>query len=106
MANLVINKSLMNSQRVIKSSAAITPTKIPSLFDAARFLAQASMNANRAQIVSCKSLGLQLDFKFNQDGFDASAWHKLLSAPDTLRQRIVLALSEIVVVSIDGLDAY
>ena len=47
-----------------------------------------------------------IDFKFNQDGFDASAWRKLLYAPDTLRQRIVLALSEIVVVSIDGLDAY
>jgi uncharacterized protein (DUF1800 family) len=31
------------------------------------------------------------------------AWAKLLSAPDTLRQRITLALSEIFVISIDGL---
>ena len=46
------------------------------------------------------------DFKFNQDGFDAAAWRKLLSGPDSLRQRVVLALSEIMVVSIDGLDAY
>jgi uncharacterized protein (DUF1800 family) len=45
-------------------------------------------------------------FRFNQNGFDASVWRKFLSSPDTLRQRIVLALSEILVVSIDGLDAY
>jgi uncharacterized protein (DUF1800 family) len=47
-----------------------------------------------------------IDFKFDQNGFDASVWRKFLSSPDTLRQRIVLALSEILVVSIDGLDAY
>ena len=45
-------------------------------------------------------------FKFNQNGFDASVWRKFLSSTDTLRQRIVFALSEILVVSIDGLDAY
>ncbi len=45
-------------------------------------------------------------FRFNQNGIDASVWRKFLSAPDTLRQRIVLALSEIIVVSVDGLDAY
>jgi uncharacterized protein (DUF1800 family) len=47
-----------------------------------------------------------VDYKFDQNGFDASVWRKFLSAPDTLRQRIVLALSEIIVISIDGLDAY
>ena len=36
-------------------------------------------------------------------GFDAAAWSKLLSVPDTLRQRITLALSEIFVTAIDGL---
>ncbi|NOT15567.1 MAG: DUF1800 family protein [Methylotenera sp.] len=46
------------------------------------------------------------DFRFNYNGFDASVWRKLLSAPDALRQRIVFALSEIIVVSLDGLDGY
>ena len=41
--------------------------------------------------------------KNSEAGFDSVAWNKLLSAPDTLRQRITLALSEIFVVSIDGL---
>ncbi len=39
----------------------------------------------------------------NQAGFDAVTWTKLMTAPDPLRQRITLALSEIFVVSIDGL---
>lgn len=46
------------------------------------------------------------DFKFQYTGFDASVWRKLLSAPDALRQRVVFALSEIIVVSLDGLDGY
>jgi len=41
--------------------------------------------------------------KIEKAGFDSTAWRKLLNAPDALRQRVVLALSEIVVVSIDGL---
>ena len=44
-----------------------------------------------------------ISYKNSQTGFDAAAWAKLLSAPDTLRQRITLALSEIFVVAIDGL---
>jgi uncharacterized protein (DUF1800 family) len=39
-----------------------------------------------------------------QAGADGMLWHHLLSAPDTLRQRVALALSEIFVVSIDGLS--
>ena len=42
-------------------------------------------------------------FKNTQNGFDATAWRKLLSSPDTLRQRMTLALSKIVVIAIDGL---
>ena len=101
----------------------------PTLAEASRFLAQASMGANRAQIAQVQALGYAgwLDAQFalpastsrwdllvangfgdisnknSQAGFDAVAWRKLLSAPDTLRQRITLALSEIFVVSIDGL---
>ena len=41
--------------------------------------------------------------KNGQAGFDASAWRKLIASPDTLRQRVTLALSEIVVTAIDGL---
>jgi uncharacterized protein (DUF1800 family) len=41
--------------------------------------------------------------KNSEAGFDAVAWSKLLNAPDTLRQRITLALSEIFVTAIDGL---
>jgi uncharacterized protein (DUF1800 family) len=96
---------------------------------AARFLAQASMGATREQIKRVQALGYAgwLDEQFalpasqsrwdalvaggfnaaanknSEDGFDACAWRKLLAAPDTLRQRVTLALSEILVVGIDGL---
>jgi uncharacterized protein (DUF1800 family) len=49
---------------------------------------------------------ISYEFRFNQNGFDAAAWRKLLSSPDALRQRVVFALSEIIVVSIDGLDGF
>ena len=97
--------------------------------DAARFLAQASMGASRELINQVKTQGYAawLDGQFamsasgtrwdwlvakgfnaaanknSEAGFDAAAWRKLISAPDTLRQRITLALSEILVVAIDGL---
>jgi uncharacterized protein (DUF1800 family) len=105
------------------------PPVAPTEAQAARFLAQASMGANRAEIASVVSLGYAgwLDAQLalpvtdprwdwlvaqgytafthrnDEAGFDACAWRKLISAPDTLRQRIVLALSEIFVVAIDGL---
>ncbi|MES2102518.1 MAG: DUF1800 domain-containing protein [Pseudomonadota bacterium] len=97
--------------------------------DASRFLAQASMGASRAQIAQVQQLGYSgwLDAQFalpastsrwdwllvkgmnaatyrnTEAGFDACSWRKLLSSPDTLRQRMTLALSEITVVAIDGL---
>ena len=105
------------------------PSVAPTAAEASRFLAQASLGANRAQIARVQALGYTgwLDEQFalpasgtrwdllvaaglsdisnknSEAGFDAVAWSKLLSAPDTLRQRITLALSEIFVVSIDGL---
>ncbi|MES2047251.1 MAG: DUF1800 domain-containing protein [Pseudomonadota bacterium] len=106
------------------------PTPAPiSVADASRFLMQASMGANRSQIAHVQSVGYAawLDEQFalpasgsrwdwlvskgfdaltnknSQAGFDASTWRKLISAPDTLRQRITLALSEIIVVAIGGL---
>ena len=46
-----------------------------------------------------------ISHKNSQAGFDAVMWSRLLAAPDTLRQRVALALSEILVVSIAGLNA-
>jgi uncharacterized protein (DUF1800 family) len=98
--------------------------------DASRFLAQASMGASRAEIASVRALGyagwIEAQFALppttsrwnwllangadaeayrnTQHGFDAASWYKLLASPDTLRQRIAFALSEILVVGIDGLS--
>ncbi|MDR3427236.1 DUF1800 domain-containing protein [Silvimonas sp.] len=40
---------------------------------------------------------------YSSGGIDNSLWHKLISSPDVLRQRMVLAYSEIFVVSLIGL---
>ncbi|WP_426209029.1 DUF1800 domain-containing protein [Massilia sp. TWP1-3-3] len=95
---------------------------------AARFLAQASMGATREQIAMVQSLGYAgwLDEQFALPasrsrwdwlvgaGFsapgnlapdasaDACQWRKLLGSHDTLRQRVTLALSEIVVAGLSG----
>jgi uncharacterized protein (DUF1800 family) len=110
-------------------AAAASAPAPPSAADASRFLAQASMGASRAQIASVQALGFagwidaqfalpasttrwdwlvaagyaDISHKNDEAGFDAAAWAKMLSAPDTLRQRIVLAYSEIFVAAIDGL---
>ncbi|MGZ3182839.1 MAG: DUF1800 domain-containing protein [Telluria sp.] len=96
---------------------------------ASRFLAQAAIGPTREQMERVKLLGYAawldeqfalppsptrwdalvaggfaiLDNRNSQAGFDACAWRKLIAATDTLRQRVTLALSEILVVSIDGL---
>ncbi len=101
-----------------------------SATDASRFLAQASMGADRTEIASVQKLGYAgwIDAQFampqslsrwdwlyscgynatnyrnTEQGFDAASWYKLIASPDTLRQRIALALSEILVVGIDGLS--
>ena len=97
---------------------------------AARFLVQATTGFARADIDRVRTLGYAgwLDEQFSmprgqtrwdwlvekgydaatyrngQNGFDAVAWRKLMAAPDTLRQRVTLALSEIVVVGLDGVN--
>ena len=97
---------------------------------AARFLAQASMGATREQISMVQSLGYEgwLDEQFalppslsrwdwlvakgfdapgnvaTEAGADACQWRKLLASHDTLRQRVTLALSEILVTSIDAFN--
>ena len=105
------------------------PPAAPTEVEASRFLAQASMGASRTEIANVVSLGYAgwLDAQFalpvddtrwdwlvaqgdtasthknDEAGFDAAVWRKMLSAPDTLRQRITFALSEIFVIGIDGL---
>lgn len=97
--------------------------------EAARFLAQASLGATDAEIARVQSQGYAgwldaqmalphsqsnwdwlmsrgfdaMDYRNSQLGTDAMAWRKFIASPDTLRQRIVLALSEILVVSAEGL---
>lgn len=105
-------------------------TDTPTAVQASRFLAQASMGATREQIASVQSLGYAgwLDQQFalapsetrwdwmvahgyaaaanknSEAGADPSTWRKLLSSPDTLRQRVTLALSEILVASVSGFN--
>ena len=109
-----------------------TPTPLPNTIsanEAARFLFQAAMGAPRSEIANVQRLGydgwLEAQFampasetrwawlvsqgydvstnKNTQQGFDSTTWRKLLISPDTLRQRIALTLSEILVVSVNGL---
>ncbi|MFG6416916.1 DUF1800 family protein [Roseateles sp. DC23W] len=108
---------------------AAPPPAPPTDAEAARFLAQAGFAASTADIATIKANGyaVWLDAQFalpvsaghfdwmvergyaveaNRNSFtglDNTLWRKLISAPDTLRQRVVLALSEIFVVSIAGL---
>lgn len=111
------------------AAAAPPPPPPPTDAEAARFLAQAGFAAPTADIAIVKSGGYAawLDAQFalpvsaghfdwmvergyaveanrnSFNGLDNSIWRKLMSAPDTLRQRVVLALSEIFVVSMNGL---
>ncbi len=113
----------------VASSPSVAATRMIADAEAARFLAQASMGASRATIAQVKALGFagwidaqmamplstsrwdwlvskgynDIGYKTTEGGFDGCAWAKLLGAPDTLRQRVTLALSEITVVAIDGL---
>ncbi|MCZ2498283.1 DUF1800 family protein [Xylophilus sp. Kf1] len=101
-------------------------------FDAARFLLQAQLDASDADIASVRSLGYagylarQFDLPgsttawdwLNQRGYgaidanayydstypaDFAVWRQLFTAPDAMRKRMALALSEIFVVSTTGI---
>ena len=110
-------------------ASVVAAVEVVSDIGASRFLAQSSMGTNRAEMARVKTLGYAgwIDAQFavppstsrwdwltsagydapinrNQEtGFDNAVWRKILSAPDTLRQRVTLALSEITVAAIDGL---
>jgi uncharacterized protein (DUF1800 family) len=96
---------------------------------ASRFLGQAAFGADAASIDLVKSLGYaawldqqfamprgssRLDYlyakgydavenKNSRNGITNALWHHLMTNPDVLRQRMTLALSEIVVVGVQGI---
>jgi uncharacterized protein (DUF1800 family) len=98
---------------------------------ASRFLAQAGFSASDEDIATTRSYGAEerLNQSFSaaqsqsnwdwlvSQGYDAETyhysaapadyaiWHRLITAPDQLRQRIALALSEFFVVSINGVPS-
>lgn len=102
----------------------------PTQPQAARFVGMAGLGATQADLDALTSKGYEawLDAQFNAPrslshfdwllskgygveadryqsaGLDANLWRKLLGSPDVLRQRVVLALSEIFVVSATGLN--
>ena len=114
----------------INSNLPSSPTAKATEVQASRFLAQASLGTTRLDIARVRELGYagwineQLAMpvvssrwewlkskgydvaanKFNTTGFDNVAWRWLISSPDTLRQRVTFALSEIIVIGVDGLD--
>ena len=97
---------------------------------AARFLLQATLGATTADIAAVRSLGYEawlaqqialpvstsnwqwlvdkgidnVDNRNSAIGTDPVIWQRLFTAPDSLRQRMALALSEIFVVGFDGLS--
>ena len=99
--------------------------------ETALFLGQASLGAGRAEVASLSGRRLEdwLDeqfgapptsshvdwlyangysaetFRYSQRGLDNTVWRALIGGGDTLRQRVVLALSEICVVSVLGVDS-
>jgi uncharacterized protein (DUF1800 family) len=109
-------------------SPAPAPLPAPSAKEASRFLSQATMGASQSTIDALVSDGYDtwltnqmqipvsdshwdfliakgyadVSFKNNEQGFDRTIWRKLISAPDQVRQRVVLALSEIFVLGIGG----
>ncbi|WP_269633409.1 DUF1800 domain-containing protein [Pelomonas sp. BJYL3] len=105
------------------------PPAQPTDASAARFLTQAGFNATPEAIATVKAQGYAawldaefakplsqshfdwmiakgyggVDFRNDFRGVDNTIWRKLISSPDALRQRVVLALSEIFVVSMAGI---
>lgn len=107
-----------------------TPTPAPiSAVQASRFLQQTTFGATRADITQVQSLGFDgwitdqmsrprtahwdwlVSNGFavsgnvnNTTGFDNTVWRQIISEPGQLRQRVGMALSEMLVVSINGLN--
>ena len=117
---------------LVAGAATTTYTTPATDRDAARFLSQAAPGASKAQITALRGTpyAAWIDDQFNLPrsqghcdwmtaqgytspdnlgqyrGLDNTLWRKFISSPDPLRQRITLALSEIFVVSLDGLNVW
>jgi len=105
-------------------------SRAPTRAQAARFLSQASLSTGTADIEQVMTLGYGgwldaqmaiapgmsrvawlrskgLDaptYRNSQAGANPMLWRKLIASPDPLRQRIALALSEILVINVSGLS--
>ncbi|HEY8023408.1 MAG TPA: DUF1800 domain-containing protein [Burkholderiaceae bacterium] len=123
------NDSLGSASGTISAEAKATKAPAVSANEASRFLAQAGFGGTDADIASVQGSGESawlatqfampasqtnwawmiskgfnaIAYAHTEAGIDASLWHKLMTAPDVLRQRIALALSELFVVSLEGL---
>ncbi len=108
---------------------AVTPVPVAiTATQASRFLQQATFGATRTDIALVRSLGIDgwitdqigrprtqhWDWLItngynvaaninNTTGFDNTVWRQIITEPGQLRQRVGMALSEIMVVGIDGL---
>jgi len=109
----------------------VVPDIPPSDPEAARFLAQAAFGGTRAEVQALRAQGyrawLEDQFlrprgqghydwlmangygaeanRFNTAGLDNTIWRKLLAGTDPLRQRVSFALSQLLVVSVNGVTS-
>lgn len=108
------------------SGPTAAPTAVPTDQEAVRFLSQATMGANAADVAHLKQIGLNnwieeqfaaprtshLDFVIGEIGLDGASgaqitidplyrswWKQALTGSDQLRQRMTFALSQIIVTS-------
>ena len=113
---------------IVTPTPAQTPAAITAV-QASRFLAQTTFGATRADIAMVQSMGFSgwiteqisrprtahwdwlvangynaSTFINNQNGFDNTVWRQIITEPGQLRQRVGMALAEILVVSIDGVN--
>lgn len=112
------------------SPVVVAPPAGPTATEASRLLAQATMGATRAEIDKVVSLGFAgwIDAQIamprttsywdwlvangynavaninGMNGFDPMVWSQLITAPDQLRQRVMTALLDILVVGIGGVN--
>ena len=115
------------------TTPAPTPTPVavlPTMPEAGRFLAQASMGSSRADLDSVAATGFDawLTAQFaapratafwdwlvaggysaatnitTSNGFNNAVWRQLITGQDQLRQRVGLSLLDLLVVGIDGLN--
>lgn len=109
----------------------LLPDEPMAATDASRLLAQGTLGASREDLRRAETVGarkwIEQQFeieptqghydwmmaagygieanRYSTAGLDNSIWRKFIASPDALRQRMVLALSEILVVSVTGIDA-